>query len=73
MYTGYANTGDGGEEIFFWDNSSVEADNDGTIISTGLSEGRWKRFYSGAVNVKWFGAKGMAELVVMIKLQLNML
>ncbi|WP_234196290.1 glycosyl hydrolase family 28-related protein [Pseudacidovorax sp. NFM-22] len=36
---------------------STEADNGGTVIldSTGR---RWRRLFSGALNVRWFGAKG---------------
>lgn len=56
---GYYSSGDGGGGTFFWDASSTDADNGGTIIqATGVTTGRWKRVYSGAVNVKWFGAKG---------------
>lgn len=56
---GYYEKGDGGGGLFYWDNSSTEADNGGTIIqATGVTTGRWKRVFSGAVNVKWFGAKG---------------
>jgi hypothetical protein len=48
-----------GVREYFWDAISVEADNGGTIIQvTGVVTGRWKMKYSGAVNVKWFGAKG---------------
>ena len=36
-----------------------EVDNGGTIINVdGDTTGSWKAIYSGAVNVKWFGAKG---------------
>jgi len=56
---GYYTKGDGGGGTFYWDSSSTETDNSGTIIqATGITTGRWKRVYSGAVNVKWFGAKG---------------
>lgn len=56
---GYHTAGDGGGGLFYWDSASTEADNGGTIIqATGLTTGRWKRVYSGAVNVKWFGAVG---------------
>jgi hypothetical protein len=56
---GYYADGDGGGGDFYWDAVSVEADNGGTIFqATGTTTGRWKRIYSGAVNVKWFGAKG---------------
>lgn len=56
---GYYTKGDGGGGTFYWDSSSTETDNGGTIIqATGITTGRWKRVFSGAVNVKWFGAKG---------------
>jgi hypothetical protein len=54
---GYYTDGDGGGGDFYWDAVSVEADNGGTIFQvTGTTTGRWKRIYSGSVNVKWFGA-----------------
>ena len=56
---GYYAKGDGGGGLFYWDAASAEADNGGTIIqATAVTTGRWKRVFSGAVNVKWFGAKG---------------
>lgn len=56
---GYYEAGDGGGGTFFWDASSTATDNGGTVIAaTGVTTGRWTRVYSGAVNVKWFGAKG---------------
>lgn len=56
---GYSYIGDGGGGLFYWDSTSTEADNGGTIIqATGVTTGRWKRVYNGTVNVKWFGAKG---------------
>ena len=56
---GYYSSGDGGGGGFYWDNSSVETDNGGTVIQvTGVSTGRWKRVFNDSVNVKWFGAKG---------------
>ena len=55
---GYYEKGDGGGGLFYWDSTSTETDNGGTIIqANGVTTGRWKRVYSGAVNVKWFGAK----------------
>jgi len=54
---GYYSKGDGGGGTFYWDSTSIEDDNGGTIIqATGVVDGRWIRNYSGAVNVKWFGA-----------------
>lgn len=56
---GHTAVGDGGGGDFYWDATSTDADNDGTIIKvTGVTTGRWIRLYSGAINVKWFGAKG---------------
>ena len=56
---GYYTKGDGGGGIFYWDSTSTESENGGTIIqATGIATGRWKRPESGTVNVKEFGAKG---------------
>jgi hypothetical protein len=56
---GYYSKGDGGGGTFYWDSTSIEDDNGGTIIeATGVTDGRWIRNYSGSVNVKWFGAVG---------------
>jgi hypothetical protein len=55
---GYAAIDDGGGGIFIYDPTSVLADNDGTVLAPANGIGRWLRQYSGAVNVKWFGAKG---------------
>lgn len=52
--------GDGGGGLFYWDPSSSSGDDGGTIIvpSTNPSGGRWRRIYSGPLNLKWFGAIG---------------
>ena len=58
---GYTNYGDGGEGYFFPVNTGGPyTDNGGTIIVPGGGTGAnaWKRLYSGALNVKWFGARG---------------
>lgn len=58
---GYHAKDDGafGSNMFVWDEYSTETDNGGTIIKcTTVTTGRYKLKYSGAVNVKWFGAKG---------------
>jgi hypothetical protein len=56
---GYFNPGDNGGGSFYWDDSSVETANNGTIFISNLSlTGRWKRIYSSEINVRWFGAKG---------------
>lgn len=55
---GYYQSGDGGGGLIYWDNSSTEADNGGTVFQVvGVAIGRWKRIYSGTVDVRWFGAK----------------
>ncbi len=44
--------------FFYYDNADTSSvDNGGTIIVSSNGR-RWKRHYEGAVNVKWFGAKG---------------
>lgn len=53
---GYSAVGDGGGGEFVWDGSSSATADGGTILGTGT--GRWLRIYSGAVNPRWFGAKG---------------
>lgn len=55
---GYHEAGDGGGGGFYYDENSAEAANGGTILAPDTGSGRWKRVYSGAVNVRWFGAKG---------------
>lgn len=59
--TGYHTKDDGafGSNMFVWDEDSTETDNGGTIIKcTTVTTGRYKLKYSGAVNIKWFGAVG---------------
>lgn len=61
-YTGNATqiriTANGLSGFFYYDASdTVSADNGGTIIVSSNGK-RWKRLFDGAVNVKWFGAKG---------------
>lgn len=54
---GYYTAGDGGGGQFYWDTTSTDTDNGGTIIkATGVTTGRWKRIYSGWVNTTWFGS-----------------
>lgn len=56
---GYYTSGDSGGGSFYWDNTSTETDNGGTIIQvTGVITGRWKRRVDDIVSVRWFGAKG---------------
>jgi hypothetical protein len=54
---GYTAAGDGGGGLFYWNSTSTTADNGGTIIAvTGITTGRWIRIYSGAIDIRWFGA-----------------
>jgi hypothetical protein len=50
---------DGGGGVFAWvATASPPADNGGTIIVPPQGGGYWQRVFSGAHDVKWFGAKG---------------
>lgn len=57
---GYTDPGDGGGGTLYWDASSTETDNGGTIFkpdSLGVSDpGRWKRPDTGVIHIKEFGA-----------------
>lgn len=57
---GFYAPGDGGGGLFYWDAANVEDDNLGTIIEpdSHTGAGRWMRDFSGARNVRWFGATG---------------
>jgi hypothetical protein len=55
---GYYVVGDGGQGPFYYDSTSSEADNGGTVIAPSAGSGRWKRPRSEVVNVRQFGALG---------------
>lgn len=56
---GHTTSNDGGGGTFIWNTTSTDADDNGiTIAVTGVVTGRWKRFFQGSINVKWFGAAG---------------
>lgn len=57
---GYYSKGDEGGGSFYWDSTSTEADNNGTIIkATSIATGRWKRLFEGSiVTPRWFGCRG---------------
>jgi len=64
--TGYTTANDNafGSNFFKWNSTSTVADNGGTIIKlTGTLTGRYELQYSGAVNVKWFGAVGAFGII----------
>lgn len=61
-YTGAATqvriTDPGIAGFFYYDSTDTSsADNGGTIVVSNNGK-RWKRLFDGAINVKWFGAKG---------------
>jgi hypothetical protein len=63
--TGCVTAGDRGGGVFYWDSSSAEADNGGTVIGPITLDpaclplpGRWIRVYDGLLDVRWFGARG---------------
>ncbi|QJD96391.1 hypothetical protein HH214_11195 [Mucilaginibacter robiniae] len=60
---GYATAADGGEGVFYWDANSSINDNGGTVIQVNSfnGNGRWRRLYSGNINVRWFGAFGTGQ------------
>jgi hypothetical protein len=58
LVAGYYAPGDQGGGVFYYDAGSGTASNGGTTLAPNAGGGRWKRAYSGPVNVKWFGAKG---------------
>ncbi len=69
--TGRLATGDGGMGWFRADPSdTTSSDNDGTILVAGDGM-RWKRLFTGNVNVRWFGANGTADDTVAIQNALN--
>jgi len=61
---GHTFVGDGGGGIFMWRTEpeftvgAYRNDNNGTIIDTGSSAGRWVRQFEGYINVLYFGALG---------------
>jgi hypothetical protein len=58
LVTGRVTENDGGGGVFFYDGASAVTTNLGTVFKPAASSGRWIREFSGAVNVKWFGAIG---------------
>lgn len=53
---------DGGGGVFVWDANATAAMDFGTVIRpndrAANVAGRWRRLFSGALNVRWFGAQG---------------
>lgn len=61
VLTGYYARGDGGGGVFYWDDTPA-VDDGGTFLNAngykGAAAAGWRRLYSGAINVRWFGAIG---------------
>ncbi|KAA5534550.1 hypothetical protein F0919_07980 [Taibaiella lutea] len=62
---GYNTPADGGGGDFYWDAASQEPLNYGTVFDgaattlvSGVPTGKWVRYYSESINLKWFGAVG---------------
>lgn len=59
---GYNSVGDGGGGVFIWDTTAT-VDDGGTFFNSngfhGAAKTGWRRIYSDALNVRWFGAKGI--------------
>jgi len=58
LVTGRVTENDGGGGTFFYQSASAVSTNLGTVFKPASTTGRWLRLYSGALNVKWFGAVG---------------
>ena len=58
LVAGRVTANDGGGGIFYYVPGSTTATNLGTVFKPAGTTGRWLRDYSGAVDVKWFGAVG---------------
>lgn len=55
---GYTTQGDGGGGAFYWDSTSADTANSGTIFASDEGGvGRWIRIHNGVLDVRWFGAK----------------
>lgn len=55
---GYYTLGDGGGGDFYYNPSSTDIDDGGTVITPSTGAGRWLRAIDKTFNVRWFGAKG---------------
>lgn len=52
-------TNDGGGGTWVWDSTSTDEDDGAlTLAVSGVDNGRWKRVYTGPIDVRWFGATG---------------
>lgn len=57
---GYHAPGDDGGGQFFWDSTTNDSDNGGTVIAPASNPpvGRWRRSLATPLSVRWFGAIG---------------
>lgn len=55
---GFTTAGDGGGGLFRWVAADAATANDGTIVAPTAGGGRFYRMFSGAFDVRWFGATG---------------
>jgi hypothetical protein len=63
---------DGGMGEWYWDATSTDADNTGTILQLqGVATGRYKRLYSDGVQAEWFGATGTTNDTAVIQAAMN--
>jgi hypothetical protein len=62
---GFWSLADSGGGSFYWDATDTTDDDLGTTVRPTAVDpsdpGRWKRIYSGALHVDWFGARGDAD------------
>jgi hypothetical protein len=59
LVRGYLAPGDGGGGIFYWDDPSTDPEDMGIVILPDAqpAQGRWRRAFSGPVDIRWFGAQ----------------
>ena len=55
---GYYNPGDGGGGELYWDPTSAQTADNGTIFQVGTNSGRWIRVYQSKLFPEYFGAIG---------------
>lgn len=71
--SGYWTPSDGGGGLFSF-SQSLLATNPGTVLTNSGKSGQWQRQFSGAIDVKWFGAKGdnVADETALIQAAINL-
>lgn len=56
--SGFATSTDGGDGLWVYNSASSATEDLGLVVQPNVGSGRWLRAYSGALNLRWFGAKG---------------